>query len=179
MLNSIAIWAQDSAGSAITIDSATLTASLEMFGAEFKGDIESCMDQLHSEIQTSLYAEMARLNIIATAQADVVAKKWGTMNGGTFKATCRRGGVFKDHDFNEELLKPIMSGISETWENFFQFSIPGVLDNFSLNAIQRLTSFHDNIVKQLGSHEYEELQAAGQLDQQLKIHKDRLMRLAA
>ncbi|KAK1967062.1 hypothetical protein LY78DRAFT_709329 [Colletotrichum sublineola] len=178
LLNSIAIWAQDSAGSAITIDSATLKTYLQIFEANLKGDIESCMDQLHSETQTSLYAEMARLSSIATAQADGVAKNWQTMNYGTFKAACRRGGVWRDSDFSEELLQPIKDGIAITWENFFQFSIPSLLDNFSATAIQRLTAFHDNIVKRLGSHEYEELQAAAQLDQQLNIHKDRIMRLA-
>ncbi|KAK1977590.1 hypothetical protein LZ30DRAFT_784770 [Colletotrichum cereale] len=179
MLNSIAIWVQDSADSAITIDSATLTTALQMFEANLRADIENCMDQVHSETQTSLYAELTRLSSIATVRADTVAKSWQGMNYNSFKATCRRDGVFKSWDFNEELLDSIMGGISMAWANLFQFGIPGVIDNFSVMATQRLTSFHENIVSQLGSHGYEELQAAAQLDQQLKIHKDRIMRIAA
>ncbi|EFQ26947.1 hypothetical protein CGRA01v4_07943 [Colletotrichum graminicola] len=179
LLNSIVIWAQDSASSAITIDQATLTTLLQTFEAELQGDIENCMDQLHSKTQTDLYAEMTRLSSIATVRADIIAKKWQSINYNSFRATCRRRGVFDDRDLNEELLQPIKGRISVTWNNFFQFSIPHVLDNFAIKAVQRLASFHDNIVKQLGSHEYEELQAAAQLDQQLKIHKDRIMRLTA
>ncbi|KAK2030789.1 hypothetical protein LX32DRAFT_716264 [Colletotrichum zoysiae] len=179
LLNSIAIWALNSAGSAITINSATLKTLLQLFEADLKGDIETCMDQLHSEIQATLYVEMTRLSSIATAQADAVAKGWQRLNGSSFQATCRRDGVFRDWDFNEELLQPIKGGIAATWDDFFQFSIPHVLDNFSVTAVQRLTSFHDSIVNQLGSDEYEELQSAAQLDQQLKIHRDRIVRLVS
>ncbi|KAK2056078.1 hypothetical protein LY76DRAFT_660553 [Colletotrichum caudatum] len=178
LFNSIAIWALDSAGSSMTIDSATLKTLLQVFEADLKGDIENCMDQLHSEIHTSLYAEMARLSSIATAQADVVAKGWQKrMTWNTFRAVCCRSGVFKDWDFNEDLLQPIKGGIAATWDNFFQFSIPLVLNDFSVTALQRLTSFHDTIVNQFGSDEYEKLQSAAQLDQQLNIHRDRIARL--
>ncbi|GKT88761.1 tat pathway signal sequence [Colletotrichum tofieldiae] len=179
VFNSIAIWAQDAAGSAVTIDSATLTTSLQMFEADLQEDVESCMDKLHMAIQTNLYDEMTRLSSIATTQAGVIAKSWERIPGNSFQATCRRDGVFKTLDLNEQLLEPIKNSISVTWERFFKFGIPGVLDNFSVKAIQRLTSFHDNIAKQLGDHDYEELKAAVQLDQQLKLHKDRIVRFAA
>ncbi|OHW92202.1 tat pathway signal sequence [Colletotrichum incanum] len=179
ILNSIAIWAQDAAEPAVTIDTATLTTSLQMFEADLNADVESCMDQLHMAIQTNLYDEMTRLCSIATTQAGAIARKWEKITGGSLRATCRRGGVFRTHDFNEQLLEPIKSNISVTWEKFFKFGIPSVFDNFSVTATQRLTSFHENIAKQLGDHEYEELKAAVQLDQQLKLHKDRIVRLAA
>ncbi|KAK2047267.1 hypothetical protein LZ31DRAFT_611073 [Colletotrichum somersetense] len=178
MLNSIAIWAQDSTVSAITIDPATLTTSLQLFEENLKGDIQDCVDKLHSETQTIVFSEMARLSNVAIARADIVVREWENIHGPSFKAACCRGGVWKKWDFNEQLLEPIKSGISATWEQFFTHDIPGVLNKFSVTAVQQLTSFHDDIVKKLGSHEYEELQAAGQLEQQLKIHKQRIMRLA-
>ncbi|GKT47805.1 nuclear GTPase SLIP-GC [Colletotrichum spaethianum] len=179
LLNSISIWAQDAADSAVTIDSATLTASLQIFKADLKADAENCIDQLHLEIQASLYDEMNSLSRIAASQAAATTKRWEKINANTLKATCCRGGVFRDHDFNEQLLDPLKSGISVTWENFFQFNISVVLDNFSVTAIQRLNSFHETIAKQLGDHQYEEVQASAQLDQQLKLHRDRVMRLTA
>ncbi|KAK6209770.1 hypothetical protein QIS74_11354 [Colletotrichum tabaci] len=179
ILNSVAIWAQDASKSTVTIDSATLTTSLQMFEANLKADGQSCIDRLDMEAQTKLYDELTRLTSTATTQAGIIANKWQSLNGGTFKAICRRGGVFRHHDFNEQLLEPILNGISATWDKFFQFNIASVLDGFSVAATGRLTAFHEGIVEQLGDHDFGELQASVQLDQQLKLHKERILRLAA
>ncbi|TID02590.1 Nuclear GTPase SLIP-GC [Colletotrichum higginsianum] len=179
ILNSVAIWAQDASKSTVTIDSATLTTSLQMFEANLKADGQSCIDRLDMEAQTKLYDGLTRLTSTATTQAGIIANKWQSINGGTFKAICRRGGVFKHHDFNEQLLEPILNGISATWDKFFQFNIASVLDGFSVAATGRLTAFHEGIVEQLGDHDFGELQASVQLDQQLKLHKERILRLAA
>ncbi|TKW51439.1 Nuclear GTPase SLIP-GC [Colletotrichum tanaceti] len=179
ILNSIAIWAQDASKSTVTIDSETLTTLLQMFEANLKADGQSCIDRLDTEAQTKLYDELTRLTSAATSQAGIIAERWRSISWNTFKATCLRGGVFKDNDLNEQLLEPIKSGISATWSNFFQFNVASVLDGFSVAATEKLIAFHEGIVARLGDHDFSELQASVQLDQQLMLHKERILRLAA
>ncbi|KAK1573636.1 Dynamin family-domain-containing protein [Colletotrichum navitas] len=179
ILNSIAIWAQDTSGPAMAIDVQNLTASLQNFEAVLGEEIGNCKDELQITTQTSLYDELARLSRIAVTYAGITAKKWETIQWNVFKAACRRRGVYQEHDFNEELLEPIKGDLLATWEKVFQFDIPGVLDNFSVTTTQQLISFHNSIMQQVIDHDDEEMDASVQLGQQLKFHQYRVMLLAA
>ncbi|WQF76503.1 Putative P-loop containing nucleoside triphosphate hydrolase, dynamin [Colletotrichum destructivum] len=179
LLNSVAIWAQDASKSPVSINEATLATLLQNFEANLKADGQSCIDRLDTEAQTKLYDELTRLTSTATLQAGIIAERWKSISWNTFKATCLRGGVFNDNNLNEQLLEPIKSGISITWNNFFQFNVASVLDGFSVAATGKLIMFHEGIVTRLGDHDFRELQASVQLDQQLMLHKERILRLAA
>lgn len=132
-------------------------------------------------MQIKVYDELGRLVSLANAQAEGIALDWtsGRIRWGTLKATFRRNGVFKEFNMNEELLMPIKRNITEIWGKFFQLEVPVIMDLFSVAATQRLTSFHEDIVKKLGDHDYEQLQASEQLERQLKLHRDKIMQSAA
>ncbi|KXH69111.1 hypothetical protein CSAL01_01473 [Colletotrichum salicis] len=129
ILNSIAIWAQDTAETTATIDGERLKGMWVRFNA-----VEDYRDKLHLAAETVLYEEMKRLSSAASRTAVPTAISWGNMNFSTLKATFRRRGTWRSNNFNEDLLRPITDNLTETWANFFQFSIPGVLGNFSVSA---------------------------------------------
>ncbi|KAK1516838.1 uncharacterized protein CCOS01_12387 [Colletotrichum costaricense] len=181
ILNSIAIWAQDTAETTATIDGERLKWMLARFNADLNGEVEDCRDKLHVAAETGLYEEMKRLSSAASRAAVPTAIGWGNMNFSTLKATFRRGGIWKMNNFNEDLLRPITDNLTETWANFFRFTIPGVLDNFSVSATHRLGVFHEDVMKQLGIQDYDhdESPAIVQLSRQLDLHKSKVVRLAA
>ncbi|KAI3535727.1 hypothetical protein CSPX01_11251 [Colletotrichum filicis] len=181
ILNSIAIWAQDTAETTATIDGERLKWMLARFNADLNGEVEDCRDKLHVAAETGLYEEMKRLSSAASRAAVPTAIGWGNMNFSTLKATFRRGGTWKMNNFNEDLLRPITDNLTETWANFFRFTIPGVLDNFSVSATHRLGVFHEDVMKQLGIQDYDhdESPAIVQLSRQLDLHKSKVVRLAA
>ncbi|KAK1718059.1 uncharacterized protein BDZ83DRAFT_678810 [Colletotrichum acutatum] len=180
-LNSIAIWAQDAAEMAPTINGESLKYMLARFNDDMNGEVEDCRDKLHVAAETILYEEMKRLSSAANRAAVPTAIGWGNMNFSTLKATFRRRGMWKSNNFNEDLLRPIADNLTETWANFFQFSIPGVLDNFSVSVTHRLGAFHEDVMKQLGIQDYDhdESPAIIQLNRQLDLHKAKVVRLAA
>lgn len=131
--------------------------------------------------ETVLYEEMKRLSSAASRAAVPTAIGWGNMNFSTLKATFRRSGIWKSNNFNEDLLRPITDNLTETWANFFQSSIPGVLDSFSVSATHRLGAFHEDVMKQLGIQDYDhdDSPTIVQLNRQLDLHKSKIVRLAA
>ncbi|OHE94169.1 hypothetical protein CORC01_10507 [Colletotrichum orchidophilum] len=181
VLNSIAIWARDTAETRATIDGEHLKGMLIRLQTDINGDVEDCLDNLHLKAETILYAQMTRLSSNASRAAVPTALRWCHMNHSTLRATFIRQGTWKLHNFNEDLVKPIKENIAQTWANFFQFSIPSVLDNFSVSTTQRLSTFHEQVIKQLGVHDndHDESPTIMQLNQQLKLHKEKLVRIAA
>ncbi|KAK1676846.1 Dynamin family-domain-containing protein [Colletotrichum godetiae] len=181
ILNPIAIWAQDTAETTATIDGERLRGMLVRFNTDLNGEVEDCRDKLHMAVETVLYEEMKHLSSAASRAAVPTAISWGNMNFFTLKATFRRRGTWRSNNFNEDLLRPITDNLTETWANFFQFSIPGVLDNFSVSATRRLGAFHEDVMKQLGIHDFDhdETPTIVQLNRQLELHKLKVVRLAA
>lgn len=52
------------------------------------------------------------------------------MHWATFRATIRRSGVFRDHDFNENLAQPLLDTTSASWNAVFNEEIPQSLEKF-------------------------------------------------
>ncbi|KAK1633473.1 hypothetical protein BDP81DRAFT_463227 [Colletotrichum phormii] len=153
VLNFIAIWAQERAGTTATIDGEQLKGMLTRFDAS-----RDCREKLHMAAETILYEEMNRLSTVAS-----------------------RAAVPTAHNSNEDLLKPIKENLTETWESFFQFSLPGILDNFTVSPTNLLSTFHDDVMKQLGIQDcdHDELSTIVQLNRQLDLHRQKIVRLTA
>lgn len=111
------------------------------------------------------------------------ATQWGAhrSTGGllwaTYKATCRRNGVFSGssgtRDFNEELFSPISKHLANGWERAFQRRLPVGLDSF-LRAVKAcLEKFHRDATERARDRG---TQYAGlnMLTQQLQGHSQRL-----
>lgn len=119
----------------------------------------------------------------AADDAVPTATQWGApraMGGllwATYKATCRRNGVFSGstgpRDFNEELFAPISKHLASGWERAFQRRLPSCLDDFVREVRTHLTAFHRDATEgagERGSH-YNSL---NMLVQQLQAHSQRI-----
>lgn len=64
----------------------------------------------------------------------------------TYKATCRRNGVFHGsagpRNFNEELFEPISKHLASGWERAFQRRLPACFDSFIRTVRALLETFH-------------------------------------
>lgn len=64
----------------------------------------------------------------------------------TYKATCRRYGVFAGasgpKDFNAELFEPVTKQLAGPWERVFQRLIPSALDAFVRKSKGVIETFH-------------------------------------
>lgn len=95
----------------------------------------------------------------------------------TYKATCRRSGVYAGasgpRDFNADLLEPISKQLATGWERAFLRRLPQVLENFAAVARLHLENFHRRVVehfKQRGTNHA----GISMLSQQLRTHVTRL-----
>lgn len=95
----------------------------------------------------------------------------------TYKATCRRGGVFTNasgrHDMNADLLEPISRGLAGGWERAFQRRLPQALESFAMKARLLLENFHRNAIapsQERGSN----YTGINMLSNQLRTHTIRL-----
>lgn len=119
----------------------------------------------------------------AASAAVPTATSWGAPRsaGGlywaTYKATCRRNGVYSgasgNRDFNAELLEPISKQLATGWERAFLRRLPRALEDFATEARVILETFHHGVV------EYAELcdgnyAGISMLSQQLRTHVTRL-----
>lgn len=122
--------------------------------------------------------------IPAAAKAAVpTASSWGAhrsvggMLWATYKATCRRYGVYSGasgpRDFNAELLEPISKQLATGWERAFLRRLPQVLEDFAVAARLLLENFHRRVVEhseQCGTNHA----GISMLSQQLRTHVTRL-----
>ncbi|KAF0323181.1 tat pathway signal sequence [Colletotrichum asianum] len=91
----------------------------------------------------------------ASARALATAKGWGAHHnaGGlrynTYKATCRRRGVFRgaagSRDFNEDLLRPMKNATANLWDRAFNNRIPEILDSLARSSTLMIHAFHGNM----------------------------------
>lgn len=96
----------------------------------------------------------------AISQANDTVRKWGMpvnrdnrpaggLYWATYKAVVRRDGCFTGsggcHNFNEQLVEPVIRHIAGAWESVFARRMPGILNGLPLNAGRVLTEFHDDI----------------------------------
>lgn len=111
------------------------------------------------------------------------ATQWGAhrAEGGllwaTYKATCRRYGVFTGspgpRDFNAELFDPISRHLAGGWERAFQRRLPAALDSFLRVTRAYLEKFHREAIeraKERGTN----YNGLSMLSQQLVAHSQRI-----
>lgn len=117
--------------------------------------------------------------LVASQAAVPTARQWGASRGeggllwSTYKATCRRNGVFTGsagpRDFNDELFLPISKHVAAGWERAFVRRLPLVIDAFLRAVRQHLTDFHSKAsanAKASGAHHG----GLNILSQQLQAH---------
>ena len=99
----------------------------------------------------------------AAVEANKTVLRWGapvdrsdrTAGGyywSTYKAICRRNGLYSNsqghHDWNAELIEPIIKAIASGWEKTFSRRINSLLQGAASDAGLLLKSFHDDIERE-------------------------------
>lgn len=77
----------------------------------------------------------------------------GGLAWATYKATCRRSGVFAGasgaKDFNADLFEPISKHLAGPWETIFQRRLPDTLDRFVTVGKEGIQCFHQDAISGL------------------------------
>ncbi|KAK2001920.1 hypothetical protein LX36DRAFT_652804 [Colletotrichum falcatum] len=194
LLNSMRMWAANDGTRAHMTDrekfneEARLRAQLSVLEKDFTKAVDECVAAIKEALSESIY-DFFDQSIPAAIEAAVpTASGWGAhrSEGGmfwaTYKATCRRSGVYTGasgpRDFNAELFEPISRQLATGWERAFQRRLPQALEGFAMSARLLLEEFHRNVIS--GSQERGNNYAGiSMLSNQLRTHTARLKEVPA
>ncbi|KAK3398289.1 hypothetical protein B0T20DRAFT_453071 [Sordaria brevicollis] len=158
LLNSLSMWATNDGTRSNLTDSEKraeekhLRKRLYQMDQELGDVVKETMNSLKEALAENIYEIFERYLPAAAENAVPTATGWGAHRdaGGlfwaTYKATCRRNGVYSGasgpRDFNAELIEPIYTPLSTSWERTFQRRLPAVLKNFAKSTKLLLETFH-------------------------------------
>jgi hypothetical protein len=141
--------------------------------------VGACTESIKQSLQETIFDSLVRYIPAATAAAVEKATSWGahrSMGGlfwATYKAICRRHGVFcgaaGPKDFNAELWEPVMIGLAPAWEKAMQRAFPNILDSFAPSARAVLADFHARATAKAAAEGM--FACVHMLEQQLGAHK--------
>jgi hypothetical protein len=117
--------------------------------------VTACLSIMKTELKTQIFDRFPEATAEAANVAPDTAQRWGIKDAGgihysTYKAVCRRNGVYKSptaghRDFNADLMDPILRRGATAWERAFQRRLPKALQAYTNDAGKVLTSFHSKI----------------------------------
>ncbi|KAF4817083.1 Nuclear GTPase SLIP-GC [Colletotrichum siamense] len=127
---------------------------LEKAVGKLRKTLEESVTSCMQDCETSATKVLKRLPKAASkgsAAAVAMAKSWsaspdaGGLRFPTYRATCRRRGVFKGaagpRDFNEDLLKAMKNIYAQSWDQSFNKRFPELLDNLALTCDRMIGAF--------------------------------------
>lgn len=145
--------------------------------------VDDCLATIKGVLSECIYEHFDSATVRAATAAVPTATSWGArraeggMYWATYKATCRRSGVYSGasgpRDMNAELLEPVSKQLATGWERAFIRRLPQALEAFSVSARLLLEAFHRDVV----GHRNQPGRNNGgisMLGQQLRTHVARL-----
>ncbi|KAK4199425.1 hypothetical protein QBC40DRAFT_349451 [Triangularia verruculosa] len=193
LLNSMTMWAtNDGTRSSMTdkekrAEETNIRAQLNKLEQDLDTALQKCYADMGRQLYENVYANFDKYIPAAAALASQTATGWGAprdMGGllwATYKATCRRYGVYAGaagpKDFNSELFNPISRQLPSGWERAFQRRLPDSLNAFVARFKAVLKEFHTAAVKRAvdrGS----DYHGVNMLGQQLETHGHGLVDIA-
>lgn len=163
LLNSLRLWSS-SDGTGRNLSAGQRARELQILEGFFKKldeDIEkavkSVCNLVNDEIQDQVYDHFMSAIDRAIEAAIPTVQHWGApvnrsdrSAGGlywaTYKAICRRGGVYSNaqglHDFNAQLTDPMLKVFAPGWERCFSRRVPGIMAGLSTAVGSVLEKFH-------------------------------------
>ncbi|KAK1992109.1 hypothetical protein LX36DRAFT_694424 [Colletotrichum falcatum] len=128
---------------------------LSKLGKTLGESITGCMADCQSIVKKGILKKVISGTAKASEKALSTAEGWGAKYdaGGlrymTYKATCRRFGVFKGssgpRDFNEDLLKPLKNHTAHDWDLTFRTRLPEKLASLAASMKQLIDGFHERM----------------------------------
>ncbi|GJC95569.1 tat pathway signal sequence [Colletotrichum higginsianum] len=136
-----------------------LEKSLAKLGAALVEVITRCMTECNVIVKKRIFKKTGTGASNASEKATSTAEGWGAKHdaGGlrymTYKATCRRLGVFKGaagpRDFNEgkytQLLKPLKHHTAHAWDSAFRLQLPEKLKTLATSMKHLIDAFHEQM----------------------------------
>ncbi|GAB1316634.1 Dynamin N-terminal domain-containing protein [Madurella fahalii] len=189
LLNSMSMWATDD-GTRLNWSDAEqrseeirLRNQLKRLEEELESSLIACITSMKQQLAENVFEKFDQYIPKAIDDAVPTATQWGAprdMGGllwATYKATCRRNGIFSGssgpRDFNEELFAPISKHLASGWERAFQRRLPSCLDDFLREVRARLTAFHREATEG-ASGRGDNYNGLNMLSQQLQAHSQRV-----
>ncbi|KAL8889342.1 MAG: hypothetical protein Q9215_003371 [Flavoplaca cf. flavocitrina] len=166
LLNSLTIWASsDGTGANLTREQKAkearyLQKGMEGLETRLEKVTKSCAQALNEELADGIYdrydtaIQAAKFNAINTTNhwgspVNRENRAAGGLYWATYKAICRRNGCYTNaqgpHNFNEQLIEPMIKIIAPGWERVFTRRVASVLNNFTKSIPAILTKFHREI----------------------------------
>ncbi|KAK2040434.1 hypothetical protein LZ31DRAFT_634095 [Colletotrichum somersetense] len=194
LLNSMRMWAANDGTRAQMTDrdkwndETRLRAQLSSLEKAFAKAVDECLAAIKEALSESIYDSFDQSIPAASNAAVPTASGWGAhrSEGGmfwaTYKATCRRAGVYTGasgpRDFNAELFEPISRQLATGWERAFQRRLPQALEGFAISARLLLEEFHRNAVSS-SQERADNFTGINMLNDQLRTHTARLKEIPA
>ncbi|KAK4236644.1 hypothetical protein C8A03DRAFT_16733 [Achaetomium macrosporum] len=185
LLNSMTMWASDDGTGSNLSDAerAREETRLRKRLLKMEQDLDLALKDFVASVRKAfaenIYDSFDKYIPMAVDAAVATATGWGAprAEGGllwaTYKATCRRNGVYcgaaGPRDFNEELFNPVSRPLASGWERAFQRRLPTSFDNFLRTLRTHLETFHREATeraRERGTH----FTGLAMLSQQLQAH---------
>ncbi|RHZ70209.1 hypothetical protein CDV55_107798 [Aspergillus turcosus] len=169
LLNSLRLWSSpDGDGSHLTDgqkarQNTMVQNKIQKLESELEKHVRSVHQQLREEFDDNVFDACQNALTPAAVEANKTVLRWGApvnrndrAAGGyfwsTYKAICRRNGVYSNaqghHDWNAELIEPIIKAIASGWEKTFSRRINSLLQGAASDAGRLLKSFHDDVERE-------------------------------
>ncbi|KAK1531727.1 hypothetical protein CPAR01_11376 [Colletotrichum paranaense] len=189
LLNSMKMWAANDGSRShlgqreLQSEGTRVRMQLATLDNDFAKAVDNCIVSVKDALSESIYDYFDLSIPMAASAAGPTASGWGAhrSEGGmfwaTYKATCRRSGVYSGasspRDFNAELLEPISRQLASGWERTFQRRLPSAFEGFAMSARLLLEDFHGSVIsrsQELGA----DYNGINMLSTQLRAHTARL-----
>ncbi|KAK7441953.1 hypothetical protein CaCOL14_009780 [Colletotrichum acutatum] len=133
----------------------SLGVALTKLGKALGEAVTKCMEDCKSVVKAKVLKKTGKGAVKASDKAVATAEGWGAKHDagglryGTYKATCRRYGVFKGaagaRDFNEDLLNPMKNYTAQEWDSAFNGRLPEKISTLAASSKQLINSFHERM----------------------------------
>ena len=161
-----------------------LKEKLKKLDEKLETTVETLIKAVASDINDKIYDLLPAAVEAAKTKAEDAVGKWeghrdaGGLAYATYKAVCRRDGVFTNargpHNFNADLLEPLMQRLSGPWETIFTRRLPRSFGSLPDNVSRILTTFHSDQEKQ-ATRDGVSLASFHMLRQQIPVYKETLV----
>ncbi|KAI4087546.1 MAG: hypothetical protein LQ344_006699 [Seirophora lacunosa] len=199
LLNSLTLWASsDGTGANLTAEQKAREARFLQKGMEgletrLEKATKTCTRELVEELQDNIFDRYEAAVQAAAWDSVNTTAQWGApvnredrAAGGlywaTYKAICRRNGVFTNgqgpHDWNAALTEPMIKLVAPGWEKVFTRRVQSVMNNFTKSVPTVLKKFHRDIedrARKIGTG----LASLTMLSHQITVYEHILKDLAA
>ncbi|GFF42819.1 nuclear GTPase SLIP-GC [Aspergillus udagawae] len=169
LLNSLRLWSSPAGDSSHLTDgqktrqNTMVQNKIQKLESVLEKHVRSVHQQIREEFDDNVFDACQNALTPAAVEANKTVLRWGapvdrsdrTAGGyywSTYKAICRRNGLYSNaqghHDWNAELIEPIIKAIASGWEKTFSRRINSLLQGTASDAGRLLKSFHDDIERE-------------------------------